>query len=136
MHLATYVHLLEEGSTTLGHSYHVLAEGHSEEPEVVAQANRFQAQCEEHARRLGPARQRYGDHPAVKLWMHLDERSCAYFALGMAKANPSSPVAILCSSGTAAVNFAHAATAHLDELPPLARVYGSGQPRKHGFATS
>jgi hypothetical protein len=27
-------------------------------------------------------------------------------------------------------------TAHLDALPPLARVYGSGQPRKHGFATS
>jgi hypothetical protein len=64
MHLATYVHLLEEGSTTLAHSYQVLAEGHAEEPEVVAQANRFQPQCEEHARRLGPARQRYGDHPA------------------------------------------------------------------------
>jgi hypothetical protein len=32
------------------------------------------------------------------------------------------------------VNFAQVVTAHLDELPPLARVYGSGQPRKHGFA--
>lgn len=34
-----------------------------------------------------------------------------------------------------AVNFTHVVTAHLDELPPLARVYGSGQPKRHGFAT-
>lgn len=46
-----------------------------------------------------------------------------------------SPVS-LADESVAAVNFAHAATAHLDELPPLARVYGSGQPRKHGFATT
>ena len=26
-------------------------------------------------------------HERFKVWMHLDERSCAYFALGMAKAN-------------------------------------------------
>ena len=64
MHLATYVHLLEEGSTTLAHSYQVLAEGHSKESEVVAQALRFQPQCQVHAHRLGPARERYGDHPA------------------------------------------------------------------------
>lgn len=40
----------------------------------------------------------------------------------------------LADGSTVAVNFAHVVTAHLDELPPLARVYGSGQPRKHGFA--
>ena len=34
-----------------------------------------------------------------------------------------------------AVNFAHVVTAHLDALPPLAKVYGSGQPNRHGFAT-
>ncbi len=34
-------------------------------------------------------------HPNIKTWMHLDERSCAYFALGMAKAS-GKPVAILC----------------------------------------
>jgi hypothetical protein len=43
---------------------------------------------------------------------------------------------VLADGTTAAVNFAHVVTAHLDELPPLARVYGAGQPRKHGFATS
>jgi hypothetical protein len=64
MHLATYVHLLEQGSTTLAASYAVLAEGHADEPEVVAQAGRFRAQCEEHTARLGPARATYGDHPA------------------------------------------------------------------------
>lgn len=42
----------------------------------------------------------------------------------------------LADGSVAAVNFGHVVTAHLDELPPLARVYGAGQPRKHGFATS
>ena len=64
MHLASYIHLLEQGSLTLADSYTVLAEGHSEEAEIVAQATRFRAQCRNHAQRLGPARQRYGDHPA------------------------------------------------------------------------
>jgi 2-succinyl-5-enolpyruvyl-6-hydroxy-3-cyclohexene-1-carboxylate synthase len=43
-------------------------------------------------------------HPDIKLWLQLDERSTAFFALGMAKAIRQ-PVAILCSSGTAAANF-------------------------------
>lgn len=43
-------------------------------------------------------------HPALRVWVHLDERSCGYFAVGMAKASRA-PVAILSTSGTAAANF-------------------------------
>ena len=43
-------------------------------------------------------------HPALKAWMHVDERSAAFFALGMARALDET-VALLCTSGTAAANF-------------------------------
>lgn len=39
----------------------------------------------------------------------------------------------LANGSTVVVNFAHVVTAHLDELPPLAKVYGSSVPGKHGF---
>jgi 2-succinyl-5-enolpyruvyl-6-hydroxy-3-cyclohexene-1-carboxylate synthase len=61
----------------------------------------------------------FARHPDVKLWTHLDERSCAYFALGMAKASPLQPVAVLCSSGTAAVNFAPAVVEAYHSRVPL-----------------
>ncbi|MFL6125657.1 hypothetical protein [Actinophytocola sp.] len=41
----------------------------------------------------------------------------------------------LADGSSVAVNFAHVVTAHLDELPPNARVYGV-EPRRHGFASS
>ena len=39
-----------------------------------------------------------------KLWQHLDERSAAFFALGLAKAQ-AVPALLLCTSGSAAANF-------------------------------
>lgn len=44
------------------------------------------------------------DHPAITVWMHLDERCAAFFALGIARAL-GAPAAMLCTSGTAAANF-------------------------------
>lgn len=44
------------------------------------------------------------EHPDLKVHIHVDERSAAFFGLGMAKAK-NSPVAILCTSGTAAANY-------------------------------
>jgi 2-succinyl-5-enolpyruvyl-6-hydroxy-3-cyclohexene-1-carboxylate synthase len=56
-------------------------------------------------------------HPQIRVWVHLDERSCGYFALGMAKASGAA-VGLICTSGTAAVNFAPAvAEAFLSNVP-------------------
>lgn len=46
-------------------------------------------------------------HPGVRVYMHVDERSGSFFGLGLAKASRE-PVALLCTSGTAAAEF-HAA---------------------------
>jgi len=57
--------------------------------------------------------------PALRVWMHVDERSAAFFALGMAK-RLGQPVALLCTSGTAAANFYPAVVeAKLTHVPLL-----------------
>ena len=76
------------------------------------------------------------DHPGLETWMHLDERCGAFFALGMARAL-GEPVALVCTSGTAAANFfpaiveANAAGIPLLVLtadrPPELRDVGAGQ---------
>ncbi len=56
---------------------------------------------------------------AIRCWMHVDERSAAFFALGLAK-RLNAPVALLCTSGTAAANFLPAIVeAHLTRVPLL-----------------
>jgi 2-succinyl-5-enolpyruvyl-6-hydroxy-3-cyclohexene-1-carboxylate synthase len=73
---------------------------------------------------------------ALRCWSQLDERSAAFFALGLAKATRA-PVALVCTSGTAAANFhpavieAHHARVPLllltADRPPELRDWGAGQ---------
>lgn len=54
---------------------------------------------------------------AIKVWMHIDERCAAFFALGLAKISQQ-PVALVCTSGTAAANFLPAIVeAHYARVP-------------------
>ncbi|MCA1057325.1 2-succinyl-5-enolpyruvyl-6-hydroxy-3-cyclohexene-1-carboxylic-acid synthase [Rossellomorea aquimaris] len=46
----------------------------------------------------------FAHHPGVKTYTNVDERSAAFFGLGIAKSKKK-PVAILCSSGTAGANY-------------------------------
>ena len=75
-------------------------------------------------------------NPAIEVSVLVDERSAAFFALGAAQAQDA-PVAVLCTSGSAAANF-HPAVVEADEAgvplivltadrPPELRGIGAGQ---------
>jgi 2-succinyl-5-enolpyruvyl-6-hydroxy-3-cyclohexene-1-carboxylate synthase len=57
--------------------------------------------------RSAPLAMAFARHPGIKVWVHIDERCASFFGVGIAKATDQ-PVALLCTSGTAAAEF-HAA---------------------------
>lgn len=57
------------------------------------------------------------EHPKLRLHVQVDERSAAFFALGIAKAT-NRPAVVLCTSGTAAANYFPAiAEAKISRVP-------------------
>lgn len=57
------------------------------------------------------------EHPSIRVWLQVDERSAAFFALGLAKAK-NEAVALLCTSGTAGANYYPAVIeAHMSRVP-------------------
>ncbi len=57
-------------------------------------------------------------HPSIELVVAVDERSAAYIALGLALKN-NTPAAVICTSGTAAVNFGPAIAEAFHQGVPL-----------------
>ena len=56
-------------------------------------------------------------HPGIRTFIHPDERSAAFFALGLSKKDKQ-PVGLICTSGTAAANYTPAvAEADLSHIP-------------------
>lgn len=69
--------------------------------------------------RIAPITQTLSQHPAFKCFTVVDERSAAFFALGLIQ-KLQRPVAVCCTSGTALLNFGSAvAEAFYQQLPLL-----------------
>lgn len=74
----------------------------------------------------------FADRPDVKCWSVIDERSAAFFALGLAKATQA-PVAVICTSGTAGAHFLPAVMEAFEGGTPLVVITADRPWELHGF---
>jgi 2-succinyl-5-enolpyruvyl-6-hydroxy-3-cyclohexene-1-carboxylate synthase len=92
--------------------------------------------CASPGSRSAPLITAFAAHPDLEVLVHIDERSGSFFALGNAKQN-ALPVALLCTSGTAAANYYPAVIEAFysgiplailtADRPPALRSCGAGQ---------
>jgi 2-succinyl-5-enolpyruvyl-6-hydroxy-3-cyclohexene-1-carboxylate synthase len=93
-------HFLNTASSTIQHALSISVGAFVDE--LVCSGVRHFCVCP--GSRSTPLALMIARHPAAKLWMHIDERSAAFFGLGLAK-TLREPVVLVCTSGTAAANF-------------------------------
>jgi 2-succinyl-5-enolpyruvyl-6-hydroxy-3-cyclohexene-1-carboxylate synthase len=77
----------------------------------------LRAVCIAPGSRSTPLTMAFAAHPDITVYSHIDERSAAFFALGLALSSDQ-PVALVCSSGTATANF----------FPAIIEAHESGVP--------
>jgi 2-succinyl-5-enolpyruvyl-6-hydroxy-3-cyclohexene-1-carboxylate synthase len=74
----------------------------------------------------------FADRPDLRCWPVLDERSAAFFALGLSKAG-GAPAAVLCTSGTAGAHFLPALLEARAGGTPLIAITADRPWELHGF---
>ncbi len=74
-------------------------------------------------------------HPGITLHVHIDERSSAFFGLGIAMAS-GQPVAMFCTSGTAAANHFPAVVEAFMARVPIIVMTADRPPELHGVGAN
>ncbi len=74
----------------------------------------------------------FADRPDVKVWSVIDERSAAFFALGLSKST-GTPAVVVCTSGTAGAHFLPAIMEAAEGATPLVVLTADRPWELHGF---